>query len=97
MIFMILAFCEEPEILNLILFLRSIIDVICIVVPIALVVMVSVELGKIVFSASDKTVKSATKGIFNKIIATIVIFFIPVLVNLILGNLSESSVQQTAC
>ena len=75
---MILAFCEEPEILNLILFLRSIIDVICILVPIALVVMVSVELGKIVFSASDKTVKSATKGIFNKIIATIVIFFIMV-------------------
>ncbi len=94
---MILAFCEEPEILNLILFLRSIIDVICILVPIALVVMVSVELGKIVFSASNKTVKSATKGIFNKIIATIVIFFIPVLVNLILGNLGESSVQQTAC
>ena len=94
---MILAFCEEPEILNLILFLRSIIDVICILVPIALIVMISIELGKIVFGSSDKTVKSATKGIFNKIIATIVIFFIPVLVNLILGNLGESSVQQTAC
>ena len=94
---MILAFCEEPEILNLILFLRSVVEVICIVVPIVLILMISIQLFKIVFDSSDSNLKIATKGIINKILASVIIFFVPVLVNLMLGSLGENRVQQTAC
>lgn len=93
----ILEICEEPAILNLILFVKGILELLCIVIPIVLIVMVSIELLKIVFDASDKTIKSASKGILNKVIATVVIFFVPTIVNLILKNLNEMNVQQTAC
>lgn len=93
----ILEICEEPAILNLILFVKSILEIICIGVPIILIIMVSIDLFKIVFDASDKTIKAATKGMLNKIVATVVIFFIPTIVNLILKNLNQMNVEQTAC
>lgn len=93
----ILNMCEEPSILNLILFVKGLIEILGIVVPIILIIMVSIELVKIVFDVSDKTVKASTKSILNKIIATIVVFFVPTIVNLILSNLNQMNVQQTEC
>lgn len=93
----ILEICEEPAILNLILYIRGIVELLCTIIPIVLIVMVSIELFKIVFDASDKTIKSASKGIINKVIATIAIFFIPTIVNLIMKNIDQMSVQKTSC
>lgn len=93
----ILEICEEPAILNLILFIKGLLEILSIIIPIALIVMVSIDLVKIVFDASDKTIKSATKGMLHKIIAAIAIFFVPTLVNLILKNLDQMNVEQTAC
>lgn len=92
-----LEICEEPAILNLILFIKAILELISVVIPITLIVMVSIDLVKIVFDASDKTIKSVSKGILNKVIATVVIFFIPTIVNLILKNLNQMNVNQTEC
>lgn len=93
----ILEICEEPAILNLILFVKGILEIICTAVPIILIIMVSIDLLKIVFDATDKTIKASTKGMLNKMIATVVIFFVPTIVNLILKNLNQMNVQQTAC
>ena len=92
-----LEICEEPAILNLILFVKGILEIICTGVPIILIIMVSIDLLKIVFDATDKTIKASTKSMLNKMIATVVIFFVPTIVNLILKNLNQMNVQQTAC
>ena len=93
----ILEICEDPAILNLILFIKSLIEMISMVVPIILIVMVTIDLVKIMMGNSDKTIKSATKTMLNRIIAAVIVFFVPTIVNLVLVNVEEDKVEKSAC
>ena len=93
----ILEICEDPAILNLILFIKSLIEMISMVVPIILIVMVTIDLVKIMMGNSDKALKSATKSMLNRIIAAVIVFFVPTIVNIVLVNVEEDRVEKSAC
>ena len=62
-------------------------EIIQIVVPIILIVMGSIQLGKMMLSPDDK---KGYKSLINKFIAAIFVFFTPFVINLIINILPEN-------
>lgn len=70
--------------------------VVKIVIPIMLIVWGMLDLGKAVVAAKDDEIKKATKSLAMRAVSAVLIFFIPTIVNVVLGiisNFSESGAQ----
>ena len=68
-----------------------------IVIPILLIIFGMLDLGKAVVASKDDEIKKATKQLAIRAVAGIVIFFIPTLVGMILGlvsNFAESGAKE---
>ena len=66
---------------------RKVLNLIQIVVPIILIVMSCVELIKLVGNPEEK---KGLKSLINKYIATVIVFFVPVIVNVVLGIMPDT-------
>ncbi len=68
-----------------------------IIIPILLIIWGMLDLGKAVVAAKDDEIKKATKSLAFRALAGILIFFIPTIVSVIIGmisNFSESGAQE---
>ena len=63
----------------------AVITVIQIVVPILLILMGSIDMVKAVMAGKDDEIKKAQGTLIKRVIAAIIVFFIPLLVQLMLG------------
>lgn len=63
-----------------------------IVIPIILIILGMVDLGKAVISSDDKAVSKAAKSLLMRIIAAVCIFFIPTIVSFVI-RLVDTSVD----
>lgn len=63
--------------------------VVKIVIPILLIIWGMLDLGKAVVAAKDDEVKKATKSLAMRAVSAVIIFFIPTLVNVIFGMISN--------
>ena len=79
--------CGELE--PLINFLKSVLSIIQWGIPILLIIMGSIDLGKAVLASDDKEIKGATSKLIKRAIAAIAIFFIPMLVNMVVGMVAS--------
>ena len=61
-----------------------------ILVPLVLVVVSAIDLIKVVISAEDKDFKASIANFVKKLIAAFIIFFIPVIVEVVLGFINHS-------
>lgn len=82
------------SILPIIKFIKGIFTLIQWLIPIALILMGSIDLGKAVLSSDDKEIKQATSKLIKRAIAAVAIFFIVVIVNLVMGLVGESDTEQ---
>lgn len=71
-------------------FLKSILGIIQWGIPILLIVMGSIDLGKAVMASDDKEIKGATSKLIKRAIAAVAVFFIPMLVNILIGMVDSS-------
>lgn len=72
------GFCDTTkEIWELI---GTVVTIFKIVIPVLIIIMGSIDLGKAVVSSDDKAIKSATGTLIKRIIIGVVIFFIPTIV-----------------
>ena len=62
-----------------------------IVIPILLIVWGMLDLGKAVIASKDDEIKKATKSLAFRAVAGIIIFFIPTLVSMVMGLVSNFS------
>lgn len=81
------------SILPLISFIKGIFTLIQWLIPIALIVMGSIDLGKAVLSSDDKEIKQATSKLIKRAIAAIAIFFIVMLVDLLMGMVNDTGAR----
>ena len=72
----------------------SLIKILMIVIPIALILMGTIDLGKAVIASEDKEIKAAQSLLIKRLIYAAVIFFVPMLVGVIM-NLVASSGDST--
>lgn len=72
-------------------FLRfGIYPIIQIGIPILLIIMGSIDLGKAVMSSDDKEIKGATNKLIKRAIAAVAVFFVATIVSLLM-NMFDSS------
>ena len=62
-----------------------------IVIPILLIVWGMLDLGKAVIASKDDEIKKAVKSLAMRAIAAVVIFFIPTIVSVVMGMISNFS------
>ena len=82
--------CSMNEIIPVIKFVKAIFNIIQFLIPIGLIIMGSIDLGKAVLSSDDKEIKQATSKLIKRAIAAVAIFFIVLLVELVMGLVSDS-------
>lgn len=69
-----------------------------IVIPILLIIFGMIDLGKAVIGGDEKVIKEATSSIIRRLIAAVVIFFIPTIVGAVIsivGNAFEEDNDKT--
>ena len=85
---MLILSCSSTSIASLIVVARKIIHLIQIIAPILLIVMATINLIKLV---NNPELKNGNKMIINKVIAAIVVFMIPVLLEALLSIIPEGN------
>ena len=80
--------CQSGELALFLKLFNTFIQLIQVIVPIVLLVMLCVNLGQLVINPDDK---KKEKQILNKFIAASMVFFIPILINLVMGMISTGS------
>ncbi len=75
-----LEICEESNFLSVILYIKNIVNIIKILVPIILILMCTIDLAKKVFNDEEKS----TKAIVTRFIAAVTILFITYIINIVL-------------
>ena len=85
----IFSICENPNILRVILFIKLLLNVVKFMIPMGLIIMVSLDLVKGVISGEDfgKILKASG----NKILAAMIIFLLPTIVNFVLVLVDENT------
>ena len=68
----------------------GVLPIIQIGIPILLIVMGSIDLGKAVLSSDDKEIKAATGRLIKRAIAAIAVFFVATLVSLVMNLFTTS-------
>ena len=90
---MFLNLCQDSNALSVISLAKDIIKVIQIGVPIILILMCSIDLGKQIFNNGEKSYQK----IIKKMLAATMIFFVPMLISLFLDLLSIQDYKMTDC
>lgn len=80
------TFCKDT--LLIWQFIGYIMMVFKIVIPLLLLILGMVDLGKAVVASDDKAIKGATKQLAMRAIAAIIIFFIPTLISFVFSIVS---------
>ena len=75
------GFCAQTA--DLWQFLGIVLLIFKIVIPVILIVLGMIDLGKAVISSDDKAISTSVKHLAKRIIAAIVIFFIPTIISAI--------------
>ena len=83
----ILSVCSSPEVLKVIMIVKTVITIIRIVVPILLLISVSLNYLNAIRNNDSDALEKANKMTIIKVIAAILVFFIPTFVNII-GNIT---------
>ena len=61
-----------------------------IVIPLILIILGMVDLGKAVISSDDKAVSKAAKSLLMRVVAAVCIFFVPTIVSFVIGLVDTS-------
>lgn len=80
---------------------HGVLNIIQIAIPIMLIVMGSIDLGKAVISSDEKEIKGATSKLIKRCIAAVAVFLVTTIVvlimNLVADNVDDSSNSWVEC
>ena len=77
--------CEQPSMLRVIKFILALLNIVRILIPIVLIVMITLDLGKNVLASNDDEMKKNFNIAKRRIIMAIAIFLVPTIVNISLS------------
>lgn len=88
------GFCSDTA--NVWNLLGYIVTVIKIVIPLILIILGMVDLGKAVVSSDDKAISKSVSALIKRFIAAVVMFFIPTIVSALFNALSLMNANDQA-
>lgn len=89
--------CGPSWMLRTLQFIKLILDVVYIVIPIALIILIIIDLSKGVISSDGDKISKATKLSISRLISAIIIFCIPWIVNFIMNVLGSLGINSVNC
>lgn len=93
-----LGFCAKTA--EIWLLVGNIVNIIKIVIPILIIVLACIDFGKAVVSSDEKEIKKSSGTLIKRVIAGVVIFFIPTIVGLcfgLVGSFSDNEADYNIC
>ena len=87
--------CNESLLMIVRFLKRGILPIFQIGIPIILIVMGTIDLGRAVLSSDDKEIKAGTSRLIKRAIAAIFVFFVATIVSLIMSLFSKSKTSIT--
>src|SRR5574344_2146734 len=92
-IFQTLGFCEDSRIIWK--FIGSILNIIQIAIPVIIILLGTLDLGKAVMAGEDKKIKEAQKMLIMRIIYGVAIFFVVTIVQIIFNFVGDAQDKTT--
>ena len=89
--------CEKIGVLKIIMAIMNVVKVICIIAPILLIVMLMIDFGKNVISGEQEEIKKNFNKAIKRVIACMLIFFVPTIVSVIMNMLGDLGVNYVEC
>ena len=88
--------CTNPELGQLLGFLRTVYNLILIAVPVILILFGAIDLGKAVMAGEEKEIKAATGLLLKRVVAAVAVFLLVLIVGLVI-NLVATNSEWHAC
>ena len=76
-------------------FAKSILTLIQIGIPIVLIIMGTIDLGKAVLSSDEKEIKGATGKLIKRCIAAVAVFFVSTIVYLVMNLVADANAKDS--
>ena len=89
--------CDNPNVLEAMYIVKTIITIIKVLVPIMLIVFISLDYAGAVKSGDEDVMKKANKATVTKLIAGVCIFLVPMFVDVVIRFSSNGSVDVNDC
>lgn len=89
--------CSNDDLLNVLSLVRLAIRIIQIAVPIALILLGTIDMGKAVIAGDEKKMKEAQKPFIKRIISAVIVFIIPFIVNLVMNFVTTNNDDWKNC
>ena len=84
--------CENPDILRIIYFIKILIDIVKIIVPIGLIIIGSIDFSKSVINSDEKEQKKTLNLFIKRLIYAALIFIVPWLIEVLISFLGDLTV-----
>ena len=94
---MLLSICSEPETLKVLMIVKTVLNIIRIVVPILLIVSLTILYAKAVTDKDDDLLAKANKSLIPRLLAAILVIFVPMLIKLVLNIASVQNSEVELC
>jgi len=94
MLFVLESFCDKTA--GVWALIGKIINIIRIAIPVIIVLLGTIDLGKAVIGGDEKTIKEAQGTLIKRIIYGVAIFFVFVIVQAIFGLVAEKAVSNSS-
>ena len=82
---------DGGSLVGILAFIRAIINIVKIGIPIILIILGMLDIGKAVVASDEKEVKAATKMLTRRAIYAVAIFFVVTIVQLVFGLLASTN------
>ena len=79
----------KDQVLGVLFIAKTVVRILQIAVPIGLIIWGTIDIGKSVIAGDEKKIKEAQKPFVKRVIAAVIVFLIPWLVELVLGFVSN--------
>lgn len=87
-----MEFCNNASVLSMIRIFGVIIEIIKIVIPLLIIIFGMIDFGKVVISSDEKEINKSTSRIVKRIIAGVLIYFIPTIILALFDYLQLSEI-----
>ena len=94
---MILSLCSDANILKILRYIKIVINIIFVIVPILLLVTASISYLKAISNADKDGIAKTNKAMISKCIAAVIIFFIPLITKMIVKLASTDENDYISC
>lgn len=81
----------DAELLTILKIVQNVFDIIKIIIPIALILFGTIDLGKAIMAGDEKEIKAATQVLIKRAIAAVAVFLLVTIVTLLTGLVGGSA------